>query len=285
MLVSSSVNDEPTGPGTAPSRVTRRRVAAGLAWLALARPAAAARRPGPDVPDGLSRGRSGRVSAVSAGDALGLEDGTEVRLAGIQAPEPAHGGRPSWPLATEAAAAVGLALLGRTVTLWHPADGYDRWGRSLAHAVRDDGLWMQGALLMDGLARVYTHPRTATGALAMLDLERTARAARLGIWRERFYRVRNPAETWGDLDSVQIVEGRVVDAAVVRGTAYLNFGTDWRSDFTFRAVPEVRRAFARAGVDLGALAGLRVRGRGWVFPLNGPMIDLTHPEGLEILEE
>lgn len=249
------------------------------------RPAAASTRPGPRKPAGLSEGKTGRVSAVLTGEAVDLEDGTRVRLAGIQAPAPARDDRPAWPLATEASTAVGHALLGRTVQLWHPEDRRDRWGRNLAHVVRDDGYWLQGALLMDGLARVYTQPRTATRATLMLDLERTARAARRGIWGDRFYRIRNPAETWGDLDSVQVVEGRVVDAAVVRGTAYLNFGTDWRNDFTFRIESDARRAFKRAGIDPGALTGLRVRGRGWVFPLNGPMIDLTHPEALEVLEE
>lgn len=281
---------ETAGPGSVRYRPTRRRVGAGLVGLVLAGvaqagPAVAASRPGPALPAGLARGATGVVSAVLAGDAFALQGGTEVRLAGVQAPEPARGEHPAWPLAAEATTASERALLGREVTLWHPADRFDRWGRSLAHAVRDDGLWLQAALLMDGLARVYTQPRTATGTVAMLDLERTARAARRGIWGNRFYRIRNPAETWGDLDSVQVVEGRVVDAAVVRGTAYLNFGPDWRRDFTFRAQPGVRRLFDRAGIDLGDLAGLRVRGRGWVFPLNGPMIELTHPEALEVLEE
>jgi len=253
--------------------------------LGSAIPAAAFARPGPAPPPALIEGLSGRVAAVLAGDTVDLEDGTRVRLAGIQAPEPARDGSPAWPLATEAAAAVGLALLGRHVRLLHPEDRRDRWGRSLAHVVRDDGLWMQGALLMDGLARVYTQPRTADGAALMLDLERTARAARRGIWRDRFYRIRNPDETWGDLDSVQLVEGRVVDAAVVRGTTYLNFGTDWRRDFTFRIGPDAARAFRGAGIDILDLTARRVRGRGWVFPLNGPMIELTHPAALEVLEE
>lgn len=253
--------------------------------MGLAIPPAAAARPGPEPPPGLDEGPLGRVAAVLAGDTIDLEDGTRVRLAGIQAPEPARDDRPAWPLATEAAAAVGLALLGRSVRLLHPDDRRDRWGRSLAHVVRDDGLWMQGALLTEGLARVYTQPRTASGATLMLDLERTARAARRGIWRQRFYRVRNPDETWGDLDSVQVVEGRVVDAAVVRGTAYLNFGPDWRRDFTFRVAADARRGFRDAGIDLLDLTARRVRGRGWVFPLNGPMIELTHPAALEVLEE
>lgn len=284
MLLSWGMSVERTGPWPLRTRVTRRRVGFGLGCLVLAGPATAG-RPGPEPPAGLAPGATARVSAVTAGDSLALEGGTLVRLAAVQTPEPTLGDRPAWPLATEATEAARDALLGRTVTLWHPEDRQDRWGRSLAHVVRDDGLWLQGALLMDGLARVYTQPRTATGAVLMLDLERTARAARRGIWRQRFYRIRNPAETWGDLDSVQVVEGRVVDAAVVRGTAYLNFGPDWRTDFTFRAAPAVRRAFTRAGIDLRDLAGLRVRGRGWVFPLNGPTIDLTHPQALEVLEE
>lgn len=119
----------------------------------------------------------------------------------------------------------------------------------------------------------------------MLDLERTARAADQGIWADPFYRVRNPDETWGDLDSVQVVEGRVVDAAEVSGTGYLNFGRDWRRDFTFRIKPKAKRLFRRDGIDIAALTRKRVRGRGWVFPNNGPMIDLTHPEQLEVLEE
>lgn len=242
-------------------------------------------RPGPAKPEGLLRGMTGPVASVASGGEIALADGTVVRFAGIQAPEPARDGQPAWPLAEAARYTTAAALLHRDVTLWHPADREDRWGRSLAHVVREDGLWIQGALLMSGMARVYTEPRTATGARLMLDLERTARAARDGIWGHRFYRVRNPAETWGDLDSPQVVEGRVVDAAVVRGTGYLNFGPDWRRDFTFRALPEARRRFRRAGIDLADLTARRVRGRGWVFPLNGPMIDLTHPEALEVLEE
>jgi len=263
----------------------RRRIVAAIAALPFVMPAIAGARPGPTLPAGLTEGAAGRVVTVDAADTIALEDGTSVRLAGVQPPRPARDGQPAWPFAADATVAVERAVLGRAVRLWHPEDRRDRWGRALAHVVRDDGHWLQGALLTDGWARVHTFPRTATGARLMLDLERSARAGRRGIWRHRFYRVRNPDETWRDLDSVQIVEGRVVDAAVVRGTAYLNFGLDWRRDFTFRAEPEVRRIFLRAGIDLADLTGIRVRGRGWVYPRNGPMIDLTHPEAFEVLEE
>lgn len=242
-------------------------------------------RPGPALPGGLTPGEAGRVTAILSGDTIDLEDGLRVRLAGVQTPAPARDGSPAWPLAVEAASETGSLCLGQPVTLHYADDRRDRWQRALAHVLLGDGTWVQGHLLQRGFARVYTWPRTAIGARTMLDLERTARANRRGIWAERFYRIRNPSETWGDLDSWQVVEGRVVDAAIVRGTAYLNFGLDWRNDFTFRIESDARRAFKQAGIDLTSLAGQRVRGRGWVYPTNGPMIDLTHPAQLEILEE
>jgi hypothetical protein len=94
-----------------------------------------------------------------------------------------------------------------------------------------------------------------------------------------------PHETRRDIDSFQIVEGRVVSAAIIKGRAYLNFGPNWRTDFTFSIAPRERRQFARSGIDLAALTGRRIRGRGWVTLRNGPMIELTHPAQLEILGE
>ena len=41
----------------------------------------------------------------------------------------------------------------------------------------------------------------------------------------------------------------------------------------------------REGFDLAAYDGRRVRVRGWLKSLNGPMIEVTHPEQIEVLEE
>jgi micrococcal nuclease len=117
----------------------------------------------------------------------------------------------------------------------------------------------------------------------MLVIEKRARANRLGIWAKTRFRVRNPHEPRRDIDTFQIVEGRVVSAAIIKGRAYLNFGPNWRTDFTFSISPRDRRRFERAGIDLAMLASRRVRGRGWVTLRNGPLIELTHPEQLEIL--
>ena len=236
-------------------------------------------------PAPLEPGASQRVTEVIDGDTLVLEDGSEVRLVGIQAPKLPLG-RPDFaaqPLAEEAKAALEAMALGRTVALSYGGRRVDRWGRRLAHLHDETGRWIQGELLASGMARVYTFRDNTALSGAMLAAERAARESGQGIWGDPFFAVRTVAETEDFIDTFQIVEGEVMDAAVVRGRAYLNFGEDWRDDFTVTVAPKHRRAFEAAGLDLETLAGNVVRVRGWLDSYNGPQIVITHPEQLEIL--
>lgn len=225
------------------------------------------------------------VASVVDGDTLELVNGTTVRLVGIQAPKLALGrpGFREWPMVAQAKRALERLVAGHDLIL-HPAPiPTDRWGRQLAHLERDDGVWIQGEMLRQGWARVYTFADNRQLAAPMLALEREARAAGRGIWALRWYAVIAPEQAAGRVGSFQIVEGRVVTAAAVRGRVYLNFGPDWKTDFTISIPPRVRRTMARTGADPGALTGGLVRVRGWVRSYNGPMIELTHPEQLELL--
>ncbi len=225
------------------------------------------------------------------GDTVKLRGGPEVRLTGIQAPKLALGrtGFRDWPLAAEARSALEALTRGARVRLVYGGRRVDRHRRLLAHVEREKAagrpaLWLQGEMLRRGLARVYSFPDNRARVGRMLALEREARAARRGIWRLRYYRILAPEETVRAIGTFQIVEGLVLDAAVVRGRSYLNFGADWRSDFTISVVRKYRRRFSRAGIDIAALAGRRLRARGWLKWRNGPMIELNHPEQLEIVE-
>jgi micrococcal nuclease len=63
---------------------------------------------------------------------------------------------------------------------------------------------------------------------------------------------------------------------------YLNFGADWRADFTVRA-QRADLAGALAGLDLAALAGRMVEVRGVVLEAGGPLIELSHAEQIQVL--
>ena len=239
--------------------------------------------------DRLARGESGRVDEAVDGDTVTLDGGLEVRLVGLQAPKLALGrpGFVDWPLAGRARDALARLVGGRAVVLRHGGARRDRHGRALAHLVRGDGLWVQGAMLAAGMARVYSFADNRALVREMLAIEREARAARRGIWAHPRYRVRRADALDGAVDTFQLVEGEVVSAAVARGRLFVNFGADWGTDFTITAAPRDRPAFeaawAAAGIDpVSALAGHRVRVRGWIGRYDGPRIVATHPEQIEL---
>lgn len=237
------------------------------------------------LPPQASKAAGGATAAeVTDGDTLILSDQVTVRLVGIQAPKlPLD--RPNfkeWPLAKEAKRALEEMTLGRTLTL-HPATRpIDRWGRTLAHLERDDGLWVQGEMLRRGWARVYTFADNRALAADMLALEREARAARRGIWGHPYYSIVTPERAGKVTNTFQVVEGTVMDAAEVKGRVYLNFGADWKTDFTVLVPAKARKALARQGMDPATFKGRTIRVRGWLKEYNGPMIELTHAEQLEL---
>jgi endonuclease YncB( thermonuclease family) len=219
---------------------------------------------------------------VLAGDLLRLADGRAVRLAGIRVPAEETGEPSAQRFAEQARAALRRLLDGQSVTL-DPAEApYDRYGRLVAQVERGDGLWLQGALLERGLALVQTRPGEAARADRMLALERAARAAGRGLWAEATFMPRDAGALDGSMGRFRIVRGTVVRVAPTERYLYLNFGADWRADFTVR----VRRSDlggALAGVDLEGLAGRAVEVRGVVLEAGGPLIELSHPEQLQVL--
>jgi hypothetical protein len=68
-----------------------------------------------------------------------------------------------------------------------------------------------------------------------------------------------------------------------RDRLYLDFGPDWRRDFTVSIAKRDRAAFRAAGIDPAGLLDASVRVRGWVRVHNGPMIEATHPEQIELI--
>ena len=240
---------------------------------------------GPVLAFALPAAATGRAVEIIDGDTVRLASGREVRLVGIQAPKLPLGRRgfAEWPLAGEAKAKLESLAAGHTLTLHHGGAAQDRHGRLLAHLTRDGGaVWLQGEMLRAGLARVYSFPDNRALVAEMLTLEREARQARRGIWGDRYYRIRKPEETGRDIETFQIVEGRVLKAAATKERSYLNFGEDFRSDFTVSIARRDLKLFGR-GYDPVSLEGETIRVRGWLKSVNGPMIEATHPEQIEVL--
>lgn len=245
-----------------------------------------------EVPEcGLTAAGTARVTAIVDGDTVELDDGSEVRLVGTQAPKLPLGRRgfETWPLAPEAKAALSALTLGKTVELRYGGERTDRHGRRLAHLVvaGEDPVWVQGEMVSAGLARTYSFADNRGCVRELLARESEARAAGKGVWDLDYYRVRKAADPrllLRRLDSFELVEGRVLDAAEVRGRVFLNFGPNHRDDFTAVVNPGDVRRFPGGAEGLVDLKGRTVRVRGWLESRNGPSIEVTHPEQIEVLE-
>lgn len=241
----------------------------------------------------LTRGEVGNVSSVLDGDTLYLEGGLKVRLSAMQAPKLPLGrkGFKAWPLGKESRAALDVLTKGQKVGLYYGGERRDRYDRALAQVFTLDSddkpdLWIQEEMIRLGMSRVYTWPDTYQDSQKLYRAEREARAGGRGIWNLDYYDIRSPEPNMlaQDVDSFQLVEGIITSSADIRGRIYLNFGADYKTDFTIAIAKRDRKRFKRAGIDPVTLEGARVRVRGWIELMNGPMIWLDHPERLEILD-
>jgi micrococcal nuclease len=156
---------------------------------------APAARPDPVLappPDGTWRGEVTHISdgdtlwvRVTGRDGVGPPEGEEVklRLLRIDTPELARGGDPAECLA-EAARDHLRALLpeGTVVLAAYDVEVQDRYGRDLVHLWTADGRWVNGAMLLDGFARVVTFPPNEAYTDEALAAERSAREAGRGLW-------------------------------------------------------------------------------------------------------
>jgi micrococcal nuclease len=229
------------------------------------------------------------IQAATAldGDTLKLASGDTVRLIGIEAPKPALAPNDAAMASLGAAAATALQdLVAGGVILRTDVLPQDRYGRRLAHAFDGDGTWLQARQVAAGLARVHGDGSNRSSLAALVIGEAEARDARRGLWRQRAFAVRRAEDPMLRrlAGSFQLVSGVVTSAAILRDNGYVNFGADRHTDFTLVVRKPVLAMLDPAVLDLTRLGGRSIRCRGWIDLHDGPSMDLTCPEHIEVLE-
>jgi endonuclease YncB( thermonuclease family) len=226
---------------------------------------------------------AGKVIRVVDGRSVVLEDGREVRISGIETPS---GVRPEEPSSAPAKTALEAMLLGQLVELRGLQDVTDRYGRTVAFLLRQDGaIDVAGDLLARGHARVATQIGDAACAAELLSRERVARTSKLGLWSEPYYDVieaRNAPQLLAARGRFSLVEGKVLSVRESGGTIYLNFGRRWSEALTVTISKRHERIFSGAGISPKRLESRTVRIRGWIEERNGPRIEASRPEQIEV---
>lgn len=228
------------------------------------------------------------VQAVIDPLRIRLDDGTTILLSSIEIPgyTPYDAG----PYALAAKTMLEERTNGRQVRIYQTKDknkGHSsRLGELIAHVqTKQDNIWLQGLLIQNGLARVRPSAENPEMALAMLALENEAREHKRGLWEQDEYTPLPPDNAGQAMNSWAIVEGRVSKVGVVKNKIYLNFGDDWRKDFTIGISSNIRKKMAYAELNPLDLNNKFIRIHGWVEEYNGPYINLLHHVWLEILPE
>jgi endonuclease YncB( thermonuclease family) len=218
---------------------------------------------------------SAKAVEVRDGGTLMLDDGRELRLAGIE-------------IAAGSRAAL-LALIGdRPLRLESLGAGQDRYGRLLGFAFPGDAPQsLQAALLAQGRARVSARIGNKSCAEALLTTERQARAERRGLWADPNFAPLQ-AEKLPQLEAERgrfaLVEGKVLSVRESGATIYVNFGRRWTRDFTVTILKRQQRTFAAAGIEPKQLEGRYIRVRGRIEQRGGPIIAAEAPEQIEVIE-
>lgn len=225
-----------------------------------------------------------RVAKIIDPQTIQLQDGRIVALTGLDFPD--YAPQEAGDLSITAMNVLKDMFEGKDANFYQRKNKdlglVNRMGHEIGHLERkSDGAWAQGSVVALGLARVRTEERNPEMADQLYALESEARADKAGLWAEEQYQILAPEETNDHIGQFAIVQGTVQSAAMNKNRIYLNFGQDWRTDFTVSIAPEDRRAFSRANIDPLQWNGKRIRVRGWLDSLNGPMIEIDHPQAIE----
>ena len=164
-------------------------------------------------------------------------------------------------------------------------DRYDRIHGDLFILDGTGEAWAQARMVALGLTRVIRPTGDKPCTDYLYALERAAMAKDSGMWADPFYRVKaadDPSLT-DQKGLYEIVEGRVLSIGGRSYMTFVDFGTDYRHDFTIMVTPSMVERLAEAGRPVEALKNRWVRVRGVVELSGGPAIRLKRVDDLELL--
>ncbi|MEI9926294.1 MAG: thermonuclease family protein [Bradyrhizobium sp.] len=226
----------------------------------------------------------GHVAAILGARTFRLQDGREIRLAGI---EPVTSEKTS----ANRSAALSAILNGRDVIVRADDDAPDRYGREPAFVFLASSetppaeKLVQTELLLQGEALVSASVTDRECAGVLMEAEAAARQAKRGIWADPtvIKNTESPGDILAGIGQFTLVEGRVLSVRQAGATTYLNFGRDWTRDFAVTISRRMLPVFEAAGIALKSLENRRIRVRGWVEARGGPRIEVLRVGQIEVL--
>jgi micrococcal nuclease len=224
------------------------------------------------------------VAKVFDGDSILLSDNREIRYIGIDAPE-TGGKRPREYGGEEAKHLNERHVLGKEVELQYDVEKKDTYGRTLAY-VRVNGMFVNKELVSEGVAIALPYPPNLLYHEELKEAMGEARRMGRGLWAEQDQWIIGYLDADRYIGESKTVLGRTLHTDVTKAGIFLNYGADFRTDFTVFIPRKDFGYFDKAGImDPAAYYdGKLIEVTGTIKEYNGASIMVRHPDQIHIRE-
>jgi endonuclease YncB( thermonuclease family) len=223
----------------------------------------------------------GHVAEIVDSSSFRLDDGREIKLAGVETAVSDS--------SQSARAALAALIEHRDVTLHGQDDAPDRYGRQRAFVtLTGSDTLVQRELLAQGEALAAADVTDSECARLLTAAETEARVAHRGIWGSSVIKsAESPDDILSGIGRFTVVEGKVLSVREAGATTYLNFAHNWTRGFAVTISRRILPVLDAAGLAVKSLENRRIRVRGWVEAQrgtnSGPRIDVLQVAQIEIL--
>ena len=227
------------------------------------------------------------VSKVIDGDTIQLSNGRHVRYIGIDTPEVREKRGGEWvyqpeEYAIEAKEFNRKLVEGKEVRLEFDLVRFDKYKRWLAYVFIDDKMANE-ELLRGGYATLYTYPPNVKYVDRFVAAQQEARQGKRGLWK--VYETISPEQAGRHIGEFATVRGLVVSTHQSPKVTFLNFGDNWREDFTAVIFTSNLNQFKELGIEpVSYYKDRQVEVVGKIKFYNGPEIIINHPSQIRAIE-
>lgn len=227
------------------------------------------------------------VSEVIDGDTVKLSNGRLLRYIGLDTPEVRikRNGQFIYdpqPFALEAKEYNQKLVEAKAVRVEFDLEKQDKYGRLLGYCFIDD-TFVNAKLIQEGLAVLYTYPPNVKYVDRFVSSQKKARLEKKGLWGSYQLIDHNQAHKY--IGQIRTVKGRVVSSYQSPKCVFLNFGNDYKSDFTVVIFNNALAAFTKQGINpINFYQHKLVEVSGRIREYNGPEIIVNTPYEIQILD-
>lgn len=232
----------------------------------------------------------GVVAAVDDHADIVLTNGERLRLADVHLPRRGEERQLSRDLLQHLRG----SLVDKSIS-YYETGRRDRYDRLPVHLFTADQQSVQRDLMHAALAVFLPDPMTKkniglscyvkalTGLL--LEDERKARHSHEQLASAASVFDAESGRLWAMRGEFAIVQGVITDIKVTKRGAFVNFGEDWKQDFTAVLSKPVMLSFENQKKILSRFVGKRVQVRGFLDLYNGPSMRIDHLAQMEFISE